>query len=288
MIVISKPIKNVLNILLTLTLLLFAYIYIAGIVKQVNFEDISINFIQVSLALLLLSASYMFFSVNWVYAARIFKSNAGLSQGLVFIASQPYKYLPTSLFVFSSRAIYAKKLGLTLKQGSLAQIIENMSIFASNLILFAIFYIAIYNVAIAFCMSVLVMILLWKLSYKEKILLKFKNKSLEVGGRQVVVMLLATTAGWLFNGAAFILLNISLRIDINIAELLAANTIAFSLGILAFFAPGGLGVREMVYKFFLVSNVAIIYWRILVFAVDMLLGAAAIVLIRKKTQQLES
>lgn len=63
--------------------------------------------------------------------------------------------------------------------------------------------------------------------------------------------------------------------------LIAANSIAFSLSILAVFAPGGIGVREAVYSFFSIAAVTVISWRILVFVMDFLVGIVSIFLIKK-------
>jgi uncharacterized membrane protein YbhN (UPF0104 family) len=57
---------------------------------------------------------------------------------------------------------------------------------------------------------------------------------------------------------------------------------------LAFFAPGGIGVRELVYSSFSVNALAIIYWRIMVFALDFVVGIPSVVAIKYIENKLAS
>lgn len=267
---------------LTIALLVFAYLYISDLVRKAELGDVRINIGWMVLSFMVFIVSYTFMSLNWWMSGRILKPDMGKRQMLAFLASQPFKYLPTSLFTFSSRAYYGKELGLTLKQSSAAQVFENASLFLSNLILFVVLILAKENpVASILLVSILGFFLTYLYKIDRKISLDFRGRSLNVRASDFIKMLSLTGAGWLISGISFLLLAKSMGIDHGVLNTLAANTIAFSLSMLAFFAPGGIGVRELVYSKFGISNMAIIYWRILVFVVDMVVGAVSIIVIKK-------
>lgn|SRR3990167_1906940 len=272
------------NLTITAALIVFAYNYISDLVHGIEFSEFETTWPLLFSSALLFVISYCFFSLNWLLAARTQHIKSSGNQVLVFFASQPYKYLPTSLFILSSRAVFAKKLGLTIKQSLIAQIYENLSIFLSNFILFGILFAAsvklqwgILGLFITFLATLL-------LNKNKQIKLKVRNKTLNINTLHVTKMLVLTTLGWLFAGLAFVVLSSGFDVQIDTLKLLAANTIAFSLGMLIFFAPGGIGIREVVYRAFAVSAIVIIYWRILVFVLDMISGIIAIVLVKYKSR----
>jgi hypothetical protein len=283
--------KNVLrsiNIILTIFLLAFSYAYIKSLLSRVDFESISIDIAFVALSAALFIAGYTLFAFNWLFGARIFDRNITKYQLLVFFASQPYKYLPTSLFVFSSRAVFSKKLGLPLKQSSVAQVIENSALFAANFSLFAVLC-GIMASTLLGCIVVAVIATILIFAYfKKSIQINIKQKSLSLSTHNLLKMYLLSVLGWIMVGMAFVSLNKSIGLDIKFISLIAANTIAFSLSMLAFFAPGGIGVRELVYSSFSVNALAIIYWRIMVFALDFVVGIPSVVAIKYIENKLAS
>jgi hypothetical protein len=278
----NKKISQLLSLVLTGLLLIFAYNYISDLVQQADSEDFTVHWLFLSLSAILFITSYGFFSLNWLFSARIMQSAASNRQALVFFASQPYKYLPTSLFIFSSRAIYGKRLGLTLRQASISQVFENLSLFMANFVLFAALYVANVNIIYGLLTTFATTIALVVLHNRQIIHLKLGGREFTIVTSHIVRLYLMSTLGWLFCGLAFVALNAALGLSINFLNILAANTIAFSLSMLVIFAPGGIGIREVVYGFFTVSAAAIIYWRILVFIIDILLGMVAIAIIKTK------
>ncbi len=277
---IAYKLYRVVSPILTVVLLAFAYLYISNLVSQIDIDSLSLNWGWVILSALLFIIFYGIVSLNWLVSTRIFNKKSSDKQLLVFFASQPYKYLPTSLFIFSSRTVYAKKLGLGLKESSLAQLLENMSLFASNFALFGLFYLGSMHFGIMAAVATALVLAITVL-YKKypKVNLRLKSNSISIESKKLLQMFMIATLGWFVCGLSFLSLNYVLGINVDVLTLLAANTIAFSLSMLAVFAPGGIGVREAVYGFFAVSAAAIIYWRILVFIVDMVVGFISIAII---------
>lgn len=269
------------SIVLTIALLVFAYNYITDLLSRFQQLEVSINWTYVVLSALLFSLSYVLFAFNWLLSTRLLDKSSGRAQIVAFLASLPFKYLPTSFFTFSSRAYFGHKLGLRLKHASLAQIAENMSLLSANLILLIGLCAARFNLALgAAVLLTVIMGALWLTSLKRKVTLSFKRRSLELPVSVLAKMIAISSVGWLVCGMAFATLIYSLGIEVNVLVVLIANTIAFSLGMIVFFAPGGIGVRELVYDIFSIAVPPIVFWRILVFVVDFMIGLPAIILTR--------
>jgi uncharacterized membrane protein YbhN (UPF0104 family) len=276
----NKSLFKYINIALTVALIIFSYFYISSLLDKADFSSVNINILYALLSIILFATSYVFFALNWLISARIFRPNITKYQILVFFASQPYKYLPTSLFIFSSRAVFSKKLGLPIKQSSSAQLVENIILFTANISVFLIFYSFTVNNYLSLGLIFIIVVVFLLIKNKNTIQIKFKKNKFTINSIELGQAYLVSVTGWLITGLAFIAINKSLGLNIDFTNLMAANTIAFFLSMIAFFAPGGIGVREYVYKSFGVSTLAIIYWRIIVFFVDFLVGIPAIVAIK--------
>lgn len=283
----SKSVIKVFGAILTLLLLIFAYRYIAELVKEADLSGSSINWVWLAVSAVTFLTSYILFAIHWRMACEMIEpSNSSITerQSLSFFASQPYKYLPTSLFSFSYRAVYAKKLGLGIAKSSAAQMVEYTSMLSANFFLFTLFYTSTLDMRLASLEAVLGFLMALGFLRVKKFKIKIKNKNLHIDPPKLVCMVALATTAWLISGMAFVLLNQALGLEIRFGEMVAANCLAFSLSILAVFAPGGIGVRELVYSTFSISNVAIIYWRILTFILDCVSGLIAILVIRSKTK----
>ena len=110
------------------------------------------------------------------------------------------------------------------------------------------------------------------LNSMRKISLRVKKRVIDFSSGTLARMLAVCVLAWLVTGVGFIILNNSLGFHFEYSRLIAANTLAFSLGMLAVFAPGGVGVREFVFSVFMINPTTIIYWRLVVFVVDFIVG----------------
>lgn len=269
-------------VLLTVALLVFSYFYISRLLNQVDLGASTFNWFFVALSILLFVASCVFMSLNWWQSSKILNKNVSNDQPLSFLASLPYKYLPTSIFTFSSRAYFGVKLGLTFRQATFAQIFENASLMAANFSLFVILCAFATHVLIG--MSTLIIFafcIRWFVLIHPKARLSFRSKKMVVDTKRFFVMYLFSLAGWFLCGLSFVVLHLAIDEPISLLSILIANTIAFSAGMIAFFAPGGIGVREAIYGFFGIASVAILHWRLMIFIVDIVLGFIAWLLIRQ-------
>jgi uncharacterized membrane protein YbhN (UPF0104 family) len=226
---------------------------------------------------------YALLALHWKLICDKYAKFPQRHQWLSFFASQPYKYLPSSIFAFSSRAVYAKKLGLPMKQSTLVQLLENI-----NIILGA-FLVAVVSLAfqaslkIGIGASALTILCLCGAVLIPSI--KVPKSALYLSGHEWVKLLLLTFSAWLLAGTAFYLIVLANGQSISYLTAVAANSIAVGLGILAVFAPGGIGVREFVFSKFNISSGPIITWRLLTLIVDVIVGVAAIYTIKRVTSK---
>jgi uncharacterized membrane protein YbhN (UPF0104 family) len=275
----KKRLLRILNLLLTLALFVFAFIYIKELAIQTDFSKIEIKWYYLVLSIILFLVFYLILSFHWVVNSRLISGKANTAQFLAFFASQPYKYLPTSLFTFSARAIYAKKLGVNMKHSTLAQITENGSLIMSSFMLFLLAYLSSKNIMLGLSGIMGITVLLVFFNQRQNIKFSFQGKYLILDVKQMTNTFLIATMGWLLGGLSFMALAAATSMPFNFLNFIAVNCLAFTLSILAFFAPGGLGIREFVYNAFSISNVVIIVWRILTFMLDILFGYLAILTI---------
>jgi uncharacterized membrane protein YbhN (UPF0104 family) len=275
-----KTISKLVSLVLTGLLLVFSYLYISDIIGKIDQGSLSLNWPLLVCSGVLFIIAYVIFSVHWLLACRILDPKITADQQLAFFASQPYKYLPTSAFTFSFRAIYARKLGVGFKKSSAAQLFENTSLITASITLFGLSYFFSDNKAIFLLLLALGGLTFFLVIKIGSLKLTIKNNRLVVSTKHLLGMFFVAIAAWIAIGLSFVVLSLGLGLPVNLLEHIAANALAFALSILAVFAPGGIGVREVVYSSFGINPAAIIYWRIMTFILDFALGVAAIIKIR--------
>jgi hypothetical protein len=217
--------------------------------------------------------------MHWQKMCEIVNDGSGERQYLAFFASQPYKYLPSSIFSFSFRAKFAKDLGIGVKKSSIAQLLENADLVISG------FFVAIIGYAYArsywtglvwFLLSGLSIVLIYFFSKGTKI----NIKNMRIRPDFLIKAFITGVIGWVLAGTSFYILSQSLKQTLDIFDAISVNTLSYIAGLLAVFAPGGIGIREAVFSLFGIVPMLIIGWRILTFLVDMLAGFSAIIYIR--------
>lgn len=276
---------SVLNVLLTALVFVFAYQYGKELLQNANFEGLSSRWWALMLSVVMFLAFYMLASLHWSMICRLIDKKASKLQPAAFFASQPYKYLPTSIFTFSFRAKFAKALGTPIKESSYAQLLENFNILTSGIIVSGVFLLLYWNVLAGLLVIGISFIAIYFL-HRNKVEFKLPILSKKVIPiYQLLPALLLITAAWVIGGIGFYFTAVALNNDADVRLMIAANAAAYVASILAVFAPGGIGVRELVLANFSVSNAAIVLWRIVTFAVDMISGLAGIVFIRRTTKK---
>lgn len=228
---------------------------------------------------------YVIMSIHWKMLCQVIDETTNQKQWLAYYASQPYKYLPTSLFTFSFRAKYAKALGMGVRKSSTAQLIENFNLIGGALgltiIMLAFQHGRLLGMTVVLS-SFLVIFALWR---RNEVRIRFKKTNVNLYLRKWLPTFILAMIGWLAAGAAFYFISRIFPSPPSILLAIAANSAAFALGILAVFAPGGIGVRELVFAYFSVEGSVIALWRLVTLMLDVMLGAVAILGINRLTKR---
>lgn len=272
---------RLLQIILTIGLIVFISVKAQDFLHQVEWSLIPSVWPHIIVSALLFTLGYFALAEHWLLVAREIIPNMTSRQRLAFFASQPYKYLPTSFFTLSFRALYAKKIGMSVKDSSKAQLIENGNIVSGALIIGGLAWIGLYSIAyllLAMGIIILILVVLWK---NHHINLHIRGTDAHLHIRCWIKAFLLCLLAWIAVGFGFFVLATGLQDEVSVFSSVAASGFAFGAGILAIFAPGGIGVREVIFSSFGFIASTVIVWRCITFLIDLILGAISIILIER-------
>lgn len=270
----KKNILHSIQIVLSIALVIFIVVQAEAFFSKVRWPVVVDNWVSIVVAGILFLVGYMFMALHWYRVAKMIDATTKKKQWLAYFASQPYKYLPTSFFTFSFRAVYAKKLGLNIRQSSEAQIIENANLVGSALVLGMLCAVYATNLLFGCIFSLLIVMIIWILWMQKKFDIPFVSKQIDL--RQWLRTVAIVSFGWVVMGLGFFVVSSSIEIKTDVLVAISANSLATGFGILAVFAPGGIGIRELVFSFFAYASTTILIWRLTTFVVDIIAGAVSI------------
>lgn len=277
----KKTLKYI-EIILTVALLAFIAIKSQSFLKTVDWSRIPDIWFSILISAILFTIGYAMLAQHWLLVAREIIPKISSNQRLAFFASQPYKYLPTSLFTLSFRAKYAKKLGMGLKDSSKAQIIENINMVGTALILAGVlllfFWSNLFGI-IALASLAFFAVILWK---NHHITIHIFKTGIKFHMRCWLKAVGWCLMAWSVIGCGLYVLAASLEPNVNIFKSIAASSLATGSGMLVIIAPGGIGVREAVFASFGFISSTIIIWRCITFAVDIIIGVLSIGVIARR------
>lgn len=268
--IMNKKLINIIQIVLTVLLVIFITAKAGDFLDQVDWQLIIDSWPFVLVAGVIFVCGYVIMAKHWLAVCRIVEPKASSNQTLAFFASQPYKYLPTSIFTFSSRATFASKLGMGLKQSTEAQVIENINLIGSSMLSGMILLLFIYNFLIGAIAAVIVVAICAAIWHKKSIKIPLIKYNLDL--RDWLKSLSIAAFGWLVIGFGFFVITSGIEGRFDPILAIAASDLATGLGILAVFAPGGIGVRELVFHYLTFASSTILIWRLTTFIVDIAIG----------------
>lgn len=223
---------------------------------------------------------YLLLSIAWVKVFALYTSETRLTLVSSFFASQLFKYLPTSIFSFSSRVGFSKGLGFSAKDGIRAVFLENAFIVTSSVMIFLLFGKQ-YLLSFLLLASIGLAFVIYK-KYNERLLtIRYLAAFLprkDISLREYLTLWLLYLGAWLSAGIALLFLATAMGFqNLDSVNYIAFQALSYTLSILAVFSPGGIGVREFVLLMSTVPEKVILYWRLLTFGLDIILGTIGIV-----------
>ena len=174
-----------------------------------------------------------------------------------YFLAQPAKYLPGGVWVLPGRALALSEVGVKVVHSGAAQVIEGCFMLVGAVVVFTPYLIfgdtgpmPVAGVAGCFVAAAALLCLHPALFNRTAtwILRRLGQAAVEVrlSARIVIGMLLTYVGFWVVAGVGFYLLVSSVHeVPVNLAALLlAAMSMAWVIGFIAFLAPAGAGVRE--------------------------------------------
>lgn len=242
-------------VLATLLLLLWDKFPIGDVIKIFSGFSLPqfVLLIALSIAATIINCQFWLYSVKFVSGAHLPWMN-GLSQISILGMG---KYLPGGLLGLIGRHALLKTKGLSHGQGVLAAATEQVTTLHGGICVFLIFTVIssmaeplplLLSAASLLCITVIPFPLMVTLSKRFLRIPRFKNlfSLFEVPFRQYYTLLALGVSGWLLQGVIFFIfgwLTTSIPIE-DWPELLSIQALSVLSGLIAIFAPAGMGVRE--------------------------------------------
>jgi len=299
-------------------LVIFVFYFLTKLIytnwHEIQTFDWHIDYLMLSLSLIILSMSFILLAFGWHLILRTLNAVTNPIECLrIYMISQLARYIPGKVFMFVGRLIMAEQLGVTKTLSSVSvlfeAIVSTSGVFIAMLIMYSLasdMQIAwihpwkigiLFGVGLAVLNPKLITILInktYKLRYKcspDITIPKFRYY-------KTMVLCLYYTFLWMLMGLAFYMLVYSLigRLAPSkfVFELACIFLFSWLAGFLCYIAPGGIGVREAVMTlslkdFFPLPLVSIIVvvsriW----FILGELIGLAIVYLMPKSLSRTES
>lgn len=277
-----KTIKALKIIFLNLLFVILLY-YVIKVFENsnVDFRDF-LNFspLEMGISAFFFILFYITLSIGWILTLGLYTNNNNPKSVFAFFSSQIFKYMPSSIFSFSSRVYFAHKLGSSTSCALNAIIIENALMISSAFIV----YIALTMNSIYTAILILGIILLYCLyrylnsKISAPIIKKFLPPRLISFSRYIFLWLIYFIS-WIIAGLSLEYFLLSTNISsIGLSTIIAFQSLSYALSILAIFAPGGIGVREFVLLSAKIPQPIIIYWRAFTFCLDVIVSVISLIL----------
>lgn len=228
---------------------------------------------------------YLFISAAWVRLSGPVIGPRGTRLHMAFLASQPYKYLPSSIFTFTARVRFARWAGLSWKRAAALSVLDGVLLAGSGAAIWVVGLwpwgtvgVALLAVGVfgGWTWIELVLDILWRRRGVTEPPRIDRVQLFQVSGLY--------SAGWIASGLAVSALAVGFGADVGLSEatnIVRINALAFAASILAVFAPAGLGVRETLLLSADLDAEVIVSWRIVTVGFDIIGGTVGALVLKR-------
>lgn len=263
--------------------------------NNVNWSGIQIEYINILPFSMFFTFSIIAFAKGWQMDLSSLQVQLPFREStIIFMKSQLGKYIPGKIGIVITKVIEAEKKGVSKQTAAIASSLE---IVLQLYVMLLVSFIAIYffgqrqsliaiNKEILYILSGLAIILFLLITpstfkkYSNALLVKINRPQFErLNPRSFYLSLVFKLSGILLSGASVFFI-IRMIHSISYSELpfiISASTLAFLLGLVAFFAPLGVGVRDAILMTLLsvvipspIALVATILIRLLAFLIELI------------------
>lgn len=250
--------KSVIKVLVVLVIFYFLGTALYRNWSQINFRQLHFNVPLLIVSILFLFIYFLLFVFGWeLILKRLGVSLSFLKAIKIIFYSQIGKYLPGKIWVFVGRIYFCQQLGIPASKIFLSMVLEMALTIISGMVIFlvglSIFPGAQIHINPFFLM--IVVVILFSIIHPKvftriiNIFLHLVKKGpirIDLNFSQICGIIMYYCIVWLSFGIAFyFLINSTTFIALSKIPFLAGSfSISATIGAMALFVPGGLGVRE--------------------------------------------
>jgi ubiquinone/menaquinone biosynthesis C-methylase UbiE len=263
----KKKLFATISTLATVLIVYFLVKSLIGSYNQVDWNVVELDFLYISLSLVLLVAGYLKLAYNWREIVLSMYENLELSKGIFYwCLSQFGKYIPGKVWFALGRVYLAGKEGISKKKIMHSIFVEIVLCIVVTLALGSVLLsgkvkeVNMYLIYSAVAVIALVMIHPKIFNFILGIIGKIVGKDLtiELHYGEILRLLINFGVAWVLIGGGFALFVKGIGIEeISILMLMGVFMISWVGGFLAIIVPSGIGVREGIMAALLSTDVGI-------------------------------
>lgn len=250
--------KSVIKVLIVLVIFYFLGTALYRNWSQIDFKQLHFNVPLLIVSMFFLSGFYLMFAFGWKLILKELDVSLPFLKGLkIIFYSQLGKYLPGKIWIFAGRMYFCQKIGISTSKTFISMALEmalttisGIFIFLASLLFSSKFRTDI-NPFLLVTVAVLVLVIIHPKVLVRIInfflrLIKKEQVRIELNFSQICMIMAYYCIIWLCFGIAFYFLinSVTFITPSKIPIITGSFAIASTIGLIALFAPAGLGVRE--------------------------------------------
>lgn len=241
-------------------------VFIYSRIRQVDLSAIKINFLDLTISLLITAFGTWLGAISWWLTLRVFSLTPPLPEIMdIQFKSNLVKYIPGYGWQLVGKSYMTAKIGYPLKVVIASMLFEFIEIFLTGLFLVALFIPLDYNlqhpiftsiVQNRFLLQALTLLLIIIFPFIFQLIAGRNLKNIpapRLALKWVLLLVVLLSFTWIVNSVGFLYLctAIGIQTSISLPLIIFVFTSTFLIGLIVIIAPGSIGIRESLFILFL-------------------------------------
>jgi len=249
-----------------LLVLVACIVFIYSRIRQVDLSAIKINFLDLTISLLITAFGTWLGAISWWVTLRVFSLRPSLPEIKdIQFKSNLVKYIPGYGWQLVGKSYMTAKIGYPLKTVIASMLFEFIEIFLTGLFLVALFIPLDYNlqhpiftsiVQNRFLLQALTLLLIIVFPFIFQLVASRNLKNIptpRLALRWVLLLVILLSFTWIVNsiGFSYLCIAIAIQTPISLPLTVFIFTSTFLIGLIVIIAPGSIWIRESLFILFL-------------------------------------
>jgi len=250
--------KSVIKVLVVLVIFYFLGTALYRNWSQINFRQLHFNVPLLIASIFFLFGFYLMFVFGWKLILKELGVSLSFLKGLkIIFYSQLGKYLPGKIWTWAGRMYFCQRLGISNRKIFISMILELALTTISGMLIFLVAFSISpgFEININPFFLIIVVIISFMIIHPKVLariinfflrLIKKERVTIELHFSQICIIMAYYCISWFCFGIAlyFLINSVAFIAPSKIPIITGSFAISTTLGIIALFAPAGLGVRE--------------------------------------------